>query len=873
MSTKAIQAKVIIEKPEQLQALWQVHSIFNQYLSENVIKSIFAMRRGEFGPECKSIADNIAKSQQAIGDLEAITKPVWKTKKTTNPDAQAYEKVKPKIDNAIGQIRGWIKSDNLDKWIKVFNQQPMLINWRGKTDKLNPIPTDKQEKIEKIKARIDKKKTAGVAGKKRQKTWQEMELQEFLRANTEIKTLDKTRREYLKAEESQRIRSGKLPFNYKEWKDGFAKRIHRKIFEEAQAVIAGYKALVQNWEREHKEWLDEKEKWEKEHQSYINTYRQRFLSFEKEVRGKITKKRRRWRIYLDWLMNNPDLAAWRGKPAEVKPIPPEGLERIKKAWRRKKVAREFEEFFKVNPELKALDEAHKAYEENFIRRQAKKKNPDGFRHRSTFTMPSITKHPRWFNFQRDVGYQDLDIQNGHLKVTIPSTDSAGKKSFIWAPYKFKADTRLNLFGKMSKEQADQFARDYKMDSFKNKNRQDGIGIRKIISKPYTFVYADRQLKDKNGKPLERPAEIRGVKLIFKPAKSSGMPYLVFSCDIPDLPVSDAARKYTKEKVTNGLVTCAVDLGIHHIAVASIRQNGKILRTRVIWDEDANPTKNDKLQAGPGLKHIDQHKRQLRRLRRLRGRPIKNEESCVELQEHSTNMGEDRFKKAARKIVNFALNTDGYAKTKDGKTVLNQPMKVPPADILILENLKSFTTSAEREQEVNTALANWSKGHIVEWVKRLAKDAGIYTREVRQYYTSQICSKCGSLGRRYSIHRNKDTKEPEVRFGGQRSLFGCPNDNCLLGINADYNASLNIHKVFYNDFPKVKKIKERVCSVNAQEVKIDEVEDKIKERLGEKGIIKYKRPVERPTPEDLQEKLHKHFAGNTKSKPEKTLDNT
>ena len=59
MSTKAIQARVIIEKPEELTALWQVHSVFNQYLSKEVIKPIFAMHRGEFGPECQSIAVNI----------------------------------------------------------------------------------------------------------------------------------------------------------------------------------------------------------------------------------------------------------------------------------------------------------------------------------------------------------------------------------------------------------------------------------------------------------------------------------------------------------------------------------------------------------------------------------------------------------------------------------------------------------------------------------------------------------------------------------------------------------------------------------------------------------------------------------------------
>lgn len=57
-----------------------------------------------------------------------------------------------------------------------------------------------------------------------------------------------------------------------------------------------------------------------------------------------------------------------------------------------------QEFWKVNPELEALDKLHGFYEREYVRRRKTKRNPDGFDHRPTFTMPDAYRHPRWFVF-------------------------------------------------------------------------------------------------------------------------------------------------------------------------------------------------------------------------------------------------------------------------------------------------------------------------------------------------------------------------------------------------------------------------------------------------------------------------------------------
>lgn len=829
MGAKAIRAKMICNN-EQRKLLWRTHEVFNQYISF-VIQKMFEMKRGKAVPDDEAgkayqvIFDSIKNSQNAIGKMEAVTSLDWKTGKTTrNADeeieggadrnkkarilARSYSTIQPLLESYELKIGDWLNVSNLDKWRTVFEKHPEIVGWKGGSKKLNPIDPKDIKKVERAKnpstQKIKTKKEKSKKNKDR-KDWREIELYYFLKVNPEIKELDKARKEYRWATMAQSlIKRRILLFDRGVHLPNLPSPYRRKMYEMAYQLISGHKELAKTWENDRKKWSKEKANWEKEHNDYMENWRPQFLAFEREVKGKITKRRRRWHLYLEWLSKNPGgIAGWRGKATGVNSISDEGKIRIDRASKWKKRSVEAEEFFKVNPELKAIDELHKEYEEKFVRGWVKKKNSDGFYHRPTFTMPSSERHPAWFTFQKDVAYSDLNIANGTVKLNILDSDDPAERQAYWESFRFKFDPRLNLF-----EQAEK---------------------KNIGRKSYSLLYRDYNLVQ-NGNPLNRPAEIRGIKLMFHPAQADGTPYLVFTCDISDLEESEKAKavkweeKETEEgKVINerfipvGLVTCALDLGIHHMAVATIRRNGKIIRTRFIWDKDKG---RNGLQSGASLKHIAKHKWELRKGLRERGKPIKGEESFIELRDHITSMGEDRFKKGARKIVSFAHNNG--------------------VDILILEKLEGLIPSAERERGINKALIQWNRGNLVKWIKQLAQDAGIRAIEVKQYRSSQVCSKCGSMGRRYTIVRNPEIKKLEVDFGEVKPLFGCPEDNCLLGVNSDFNASVNLHKIFYEESPfiygTIDKKKDRIYIVKGQKISLDEVERRIQRRIEKKGLL-------------------------------------
>jgi IS605 OrfB family transposase len=196
---------------------------------------------------------------------------------------------------------------------------------------------------------------------------------------------------------------------------------------------------------------------------------------------------------------------------------------------------------------------------------------------------------------------------------------------------------------------------------------------------------------------------------------------------------------------------------------------------------------DKEGRRPDLGHIGRHKRRIRELRQKRGRPVKGEESHIELQDHITYMGEDRFKKAARGVINFAWNVDGARDKATGELL-------PRADVIILEKLEGLIPDAEKERGINRSLAAWNRGQLVNRLKEMAIDAGYKGRvfEIDPKGTSQVCSRCGRLGRRYSISRDNDAQQPDIKFGWVEKLFACL---CGYRANSDHNASVNLHRKF------------------------------------------------------------------------------
>lgn len=586
------------------------------------------------------------------------------------------------------------------------------------------------------------------------------------------------------------------------------------VCRESVAAIKSHYELLKIWEDEHNKWLKDKSDWESkdEHKKYL-ALRNRFEQFEQGVGGKISKRRGRWHLYLKWLSDNPDLAAWRGGQGVINSLPEEAIKRINKARPNKRNSVEAEEFYKTNPEIKKLDELHGYYERTFVRRRKTKKNPDGFDHKPTFTLPHPTTHPRWFVFNapqtNPEGYRNLILPeragaSGSIEMRLLTGDkNNGVYPNDWINIRFKADPRLALM------------RSTKIQRIIRRGKDTGQ-----TKESDSYEFFDKFLN------RWRPATLSGVKLIF-PDKSPRAAYLYFTCDISDEPLTETAKKIQwletgeitskgkkrkKKVLPEGLISCAVDLGMRRgttgFATLCKYENGKpqILRSRNLWirykeEKGQHP---GRWVEGPDLGHIAKHKREIRILRSKRGKPVKGEKSHVELQKHIDDMGEDRFKKASRSIINFALNTDNAS----GKNGI-----YPRADVLLLEKLEGLIPDAERERGINRALAGWNRRHLVERVKEMAKDVGVKVIEVHPYGTSQVCSRCGALGRRYSLVRDQTTGQREIHFGFVEKLFACP--NCGYCANADHNASVNLHKRFLledKSFYDSKKHKEAIEAI-------------------------------------------------------------
>ena len=616
---------------------------------------------------------------------------------------------------------------------------------------------------------------------------------------------------------------GTLAYDKEAVRDGLPDSLFQPMLRDAVAYISGHIELARNWEAEHADWLKAKAEWEEkdEHKKYL-ALRPRFDAFEQSVGGKAGKRRERWHLYLTWLRENPALAAWLGGPPAVHPLDAKATARVAKAKPWKKRSVEADEFWKATPELRALDKLHGYYEREFVRRRKTKKNPDGFDHRPTFTLPHAVLHPRWTLFNAPQtspqGYADLRLPQrpgtlGSVKLRLLTGEKAPDGCpNEWVGVQFRADPRLSQFAERAEAQ--------EIRKGKKKGTQKTVRV---------FRFVDQQLN------CERPAQISGAKLIFKNVKlnddgslKSATPYLVFACTIDNLPLTEHARaiqwsetgevtktgkKRKAKKLPTGLVTCAVDLGLRNLAFLTLATSGegpqnnthdgiRVLRSRNQWLalEETAGTHPGRWSAGPDLAHIAAHKREIRRLRRLRGKPVKGQQSHVELQGHIDHMGQDRFKKAARAIVNFALNVDRAA----GQS--GQPY--PRADLLIVEKLEGFIPDAARERGINRALVAWNRGQLVTRIKEVAADAGLKLFPVHPAGTSQCCSRCGALGRRYSIVRDQQTGVPAIRFGWVEKLFACPNRECPgrapdkpdqpFTCNADHNASLNLHRRFVLD---------------------------------------------------------------------------
>jgi len=590
--------------------------------------------------------------------------------------------------------------------------------------------------------------------------------------------------------------AGILLFDKREVLGDLPPALQQVVAREAAAVVSAYASKARSWPANHFAWLAAKEAWERsdEHLAYL-ALRPRFEAFEIEAGGSLTGRRRRWPLYVDWLKANADLAAWRGGPPRIVEPDAAALDRVRRAGPTRRTRQEAEEFWAANLELAALDRIHGEYEKRFVRRRKAKRNVDGFDHRPTFTRPDPVLHPRWMLFNgpntNPRGYRHLEIPvarhrygSVELRVLVARCGESGG-SVAWVPLRFKADARMS---------------DLRETATRRAVRRGSRAGEEVAATAYTWT--DRKLG------IDRPASLRGARLVFD--LRGGRPtaaYLRFTLDVENVAVTQSARAIgwvsisgppgvkprLRKTLPDGLVTAAVHLGLRHLAFATLAiGNGEtptLLRSRNLWigHAESGGRHPGRWSEGPTVGHSTRHGDELRRRRSLTGRPVAGERGHVELRRHIERVREDRYKKVARLVIDFARNASCDADATG--------TPYPAADVLIIPDLAILTPSADREARLNRALAEFARGRLTGRIAELAADVGLRVFEVPVFGTASVCNRCGAVGRRYGIGKDRSSGSLQVEFGPAGVLFACP--ACEYSADAAHNASCNLHRWFYS----------------------------------------------------------------------------
>jgi putative transposase len=225
-----------------------------------------------------------------------------------------------------------------------------------------------------------------------------------------------------------------------------------------------------------------------------------------------------------------------------------------------------------------------------------------------------------------------------------------------------------------------------------------------------------------------------------------------------------AKKVKESKLDPDLVTVAIDLNVKNLAVITVRQYGIILETVFVRDHG-----------------LDQHRyRHLKRIAKKQwqsGKPVKGEHSNQQLWRHI----DDAAHQVARIIVNVCAKY--------------------PGSVLPVTRLRQIKAKGgSKSRRMNRKRANQLRGKLTQYAKQKAFEAGTVTVEVNPHGTSQYCSRCGHLGERFSFQEGQRIK---AKWG---KLFWCP--HCRYEANADWNASVNVHHSFFNEFHWQPRFKQR-----------------------------------------------------------------
>jgi len=220
----------------------------------------------------------------------------------------------------------------------------------------------------------------------------------------------------------------------------------------------------------------------------------------------------------------------------------------------------------------------------------------------------------------------------------------------------------------------------------------------------------------------------------------------------------AAKKVKESKEDPHLVTVAVDLNVKKLAVITVRQDERIIETVFVSDHGLDQAR---------FRHLER----IAKKQWQSGKPVKSEHSNQQLWGHVRRMNEDAAHKVSRSIANVCAKYPGC--------------------VLLFERLRKIKpTGASKSRRMNRRQANQLRGKINRYAKDKAYVQGTVTVEVNPHGTSQYCSRCGAKGERFSYQGGKRI---QVKWG---KLFGCP--VCHFEVDADWNASVNVHRSFYRE---------------------------------------------------------------------------
>jgi len=342
--------------------------------------------------------------------------------------------------------------------------------------------------------------------------------------------------------------------------------------------------------------------------------------------------------------------------------------------------------------------------------------------------PSPKMNPTFYNNDFELEFED--IQNQFIKLRVFNGEKWEKVNY---------PTKLtNQFNKMYKDHL-------KHQEFEDKKKKLRYDLEK---EGFSKKEIDNIIRDSFGNnPYYKMCS---PSLSYK----KGDWYLCFPFD----------KKVNMKKLKNYLkekpepITMGIDLGLNHLAVITIKQGNKLLKTEFISGEKNNHLRYKALQ-------------KITKKQRLSGKPVRGEKSNKNLWEYVSNLNEDTAHQISARIIKLAIEYD--------------------VEVVVFEHLKKFKQKkgVSKAKKMNLKRNYWLHGKIIKYTRYKAYHEKIYVTERSPFMTSQIHYKDDQVGERFSPTGNGCSL---VVFEDGKKL------------NADFNGSMNLHRKFFKTFPSIDK---------------------------------------------------------------------